>query len=219
MQSNLLSSIRNYLEMNQDAFAKEINVSKPTLVRMESGSPMKADTEKALMSFLKSRNIAVYDKGFEEKDEMRESLYGMDGFHTMYRQMYSAIRRGQGDLWLYNGVSHLVADALGEEFILKHRDVMAELEGQFSWRVVVEEGDDAFWGHKYAYYKWIPKEYFNNKTIYVYGNTVAIVDFDDDIRINLTHSKDVTDTMRLFLETTWEAKAYDPDSEKPFRPK
>jgi DNA-binding XRE family transcriptional regulator len=97
MQSNLLSSIRNYLEMNQDAFAKEINVSKPTLVRMESGSPMKADTEKALMSFLKSRNIAVYDKGFEEKDEMRESLYGMDGFHTMYRQMYSAIRRGQGD--------------------------------------------------------------------------------------------------------------------------
>jgi hypothetical protein len=168
---------------------------------------------------LKSRNIAVYDKGFEEKDEMRESLYGMDGFHTMYRQMYSAIRRGQGDLWLYNGVSHLVADALGEEFILKHRDVMAELEGQFSWRVVVEEGDDAFWGHKYAYYKWIPKEYFNNKTIYVYGNTVAIVDFDDDIRINLTHSKDVTDTMRLFLETTWEAKAYDPDSEKPFRPK
>ena len=179
---------------------------------------MKADTERALMSFLKSRNIEVYDKGFEEKDEMRETLHGMDGFHTMYRQMYSAIRRGQGDLWLYNGVSHLVADALGEEFILQHREVMMELEGQFSWRVVVEEGDDAFWGYQYAYYKWIPKEYFNNKTIYVYGNTVAIVDFDSEVRINLTHSQDVTETMRLFLETTWEAKAYDPDSEKPFRP-
>jgi DNA-binding XRE family transcriptional regulator len=218
MQSNLIASIRNYLQMTQDAFAHEIGVSKPTLVRIEGGSPMKSETENALLSYLKSRNIEVYEKGFQEKDEMRESLYGMEGFHTMYRQMYSAIRRGHKDLWLYNGVSHLVANALGDEFIAKHREVMAELEGQFNWRVVVEEGDDAFWGNKYAYYRWIPKEYFNNKTIYVYGNTVAIVDFEDGIRINLTHSKDVTDTMRLFLETTWEAKAYDPNSEKPFRP-
>jgi DNA-binding XRE family transcriptional regulator len=218
MNPKLIASIRTFLEMNQEELAHEIGTSKTTLVRIEGGGSMKPDLERSLISFLKSQRIEVYEAGFQQIDDMRETLYGSEGFHIMYQQLYTSIRQGNGDLWLYNGVSHLVADGLGQDFIKTHQQIMNDMSGRFGWRVVVEEGDDAFWGHKYAYYKWIPKKHFNNKTIYVYGNTVAIVDFEDGIRINLTHSKDVTDTMRLFLETTWEAKAYDPDTEKPFRP-
>lgn len=220
MTPKLIKTIRTYLGLNQDELAESIGVSKPTLVRIEDGGTLKEEYRLALLDFFTENKIVVSPsgKGFEEADQTVQKLSGRKGFHTIYKQMYRAIRQGSPDLWLYNGVSHLVADGLGEEFIKEHQPVMQSLEGKFNWRVIVEEGDDAFWGHRYAYYRWIPKKYFNNKTIYVYGDSIALVDFEGEITIDVIHSKDYANTQRLFLQNTWETTAYDPDSEKPFRP-
>jgi DNA-binding XRE family transcriptional regulator len=203
--------------MTQDQLAEEIGVSRATLIRAEEGAISTA-TERALIKYFESEGITLYEKGFEIKDKAMQTLSGSDGLQEMYKQMYRAIRTGHADLWLYNGVSQKVADALGAEFISYHQSVMQELEGRFNWRVVVEDGDDAFWGHKYAYYKWIPKEYFNDLTIYVFGNKTAFVDFADGVSITIINNKHLTDTQRLFLDNTWNDTAYDPHTEKPFRP-
>jgi hypothetical protein len=84
--------------------------------------------------------------------------------------------------------------------------------------VVVKHGDDAFFGAKYAHYRWLPEQNFYPETIYVYDQTVALVDFKDDISITIIDKKGWADVMRFFLEKIWNSQAYDPDSEKPFRP-
>lgn len=217
MQPELIKSIRVYLGLTQEQLAHEIRVSKPTMVRAEEGA-LSSATERALTHFFEGEGITIYEKGFEIKDKAMQTLSGSDGFQEMYKQMYRAIRTGHSDLWLYNGVSQKVADALGADFIAYHQSVMKELAGHFNWRVVVEDGDDAFWGHKYAYYKWIPKEYFNDLTIYVFGNKTAFVDFAGNISITIINNKHLTDTQRLFLDNAWNDTAYDPHTEKPFRP-
>ena len=220
MTPEIIRSVRAFLGLKQKDFAKEISVSEPTLIRaeMSKGGHISGETERSILSFFKTEGIEITDRGFEKKDNTIQTLRGREGFHALYDQIYRAIRLGHSDLWLYNGVSNLVSEGLGDEFLASHRERMKELEGKFMWRVTVEEGDDAFWGHQYAHYRWISKEYFNDQTIYVYGNKTALVHFGDEIVIHITDGKANSDTQRLFLETFWNTHAHDPDTEKPFRP-
>lgn len=211
---------RALLDIKQDVVAEKTGISKQTISNAENGkTDLSATNTDKLRLFYETHGIEFTDyDGVRRKPSGLRTLKGRSGLQEMYAELYKALRRKEADIWLYNGVSHLVADTLGTEFVAKHKEKMAAQAGSFSWRVVVEEGDDAFWGHDYAHYRWIPKQFFNDQTIYVFGDCVGIVDFAGDVTIELFDRKSMAGTLRLFLETVWNTHAHDPDTEKPFRP-
>lgn len=220
MTPEQLRMARALLDLNQDDVSAAVNIAKQTLVNAEKGrTNLKGENIAALQMFYEARGLEFLDhNGVREKPSGIRMLRGRSGFHEMYDQLFEEVRKRSGDIWLYNGTSSLVASALGEEYLATHRDRMEKYHGQANWRVVVKHGDDAFFGAKYAHYRWLPEQNFYPETIYVYGQTVALVDFKDDISITIIDKKGWADVMRFFLETIWNSQAYDPDSEKPFRP-
>ena len=168
MTPNVIRGIRAHLDISQTVLSENTGIPIATLNRIEKGGVLKEDNRRALFDFFTENKIVISPsgKGYEEVDQTIQRLSGRNGLHTIYKQMYRSIRLGRSDLWLYNGISHLVADGLGTDFIKEHQAIMGSLDGKFNWRVVVEHGDDAFWGNQYAYYKWMDKSNFidNNYT-------------------------------------------------------
>lgn len=90
-----------------------------------------------------------------------------------------------------------------------HIERMSKIKGKFTYKVIVAEGDNTFFGSDYAEYRWVPKETFNDKTIFVFGPCVAFVNFDDEINVIVIDEKGIADTQRQLMQTSWN-KAWEP---------
>ncbi len=127
-----------------------------------------------------------------------------------YEDQFKTFKSIGGEVWLYNGVSKLIMDALGSEYVEMHKARMSKIKNNINYRVIVEEGDATFFGSDYAHYRWLPKEQFNDKTIFVYGSKVGIVNFEGDLTVILIDQDDFADTLRILMKNMWEHNAKEP---------
>lgn len=74
---------------------------------------------------------------------------------------------------------------------------------------ILEEGEQNLIGKSFAKYKWIPREMFRDKTIYVYGNKFAFMNFEGDATIKITEEEDIADSLRILINLAWEHIASD----------
>ncbi len=202
---------RAYLDLSQDEVAERTDMSKKTLSTAEAGlTKLSSEKISTLRLFYESMGIEFTDhNGVRLKPSGLRSFRGREGFRDFYEYQYEVIRKNGGDLWLYNGVSKHFMDSLGADYIEKHKARMSALKSRINYRVIVAEGDDTFFGSDYAKYRWVSKETFNDKTIFVFGPCVAFVNFEGDINVTLIEEKDIAETMRQLMENSWH-KAHDP---------
>lgn len=211
MTPEQLRMARAKLDLSQDMVAEHTGIAQKTLARAEGG---KTDTSHEILSRLQS---FYEDRGLEftENNGVREKPFGnriykgKAGFRDFYEYHWGIIRRFGGELWLYNGVSKLIIDALGADYIEMHKARMSEIKHRIQYRVIVEEGDATFFGSDYAHYRWISKETFNDKTIFVFGPCVAFVTFDGNLTVTVIEQKDIADTLRNLMKNSWD-QAWEP---------
>ena len=80
---------------------------------------------------------------------------------------------------------------------------MREISG-FHFKIFVEEGDTFFIADKFAEYRYIPSEFFNDQSFYVYGDRLALIAFEDnDVRINIIQSKGWAESFRRLFNFAW----------------
>ncbi len=171
----------------------------------------KADAINKLELFYTSRGLEFMNNdGVRRNPTGLRILKGKRGFQEFYDDIYHTARQGKAEITLFNGVSDLVLDALGREFLDMHIDRMIEIKDRFRFRVIVEEGDRAFMGSSYCEYKWFPRDKFNNKTIYTYGTKVALINFDDEITITLIDQQGFADSQLLGFNLAWDHVATEP---------
>lgn len=209
-----LRQARAHLNLDQSTVSDDCSIDKATLSKIEN--------EKSKGNAQTLANLQLYyeDQGLEfiEGQGVRKALIGVreykgtDGFRKFYTDIYNTVKASQHcDIWLYNGVSEFVFNALGESFLNMHVERMMKLSDRFSFRVVVKEGDDSFLGSSYCDYKWLPENLFSNKTIYVYGSKIAFLNFDqDDVLAVVIDQQDTADTIRHFFERSWDTEAISP---------
>jgi len=213
---------RGLLNWSQEDLAKRTGLHKQTISNFEAerSTPSKSSLENISYT-LETGGVELIDMdGTKRKTFGSRILKGRSGLYEMYEDYYKtiAVDKDFRDFWLYNGISYVVADALGEGYREMHVERMIPYLDKLHMRVVIKQGDDIYWGSDYAYYRWISNKYFNDKTIYVYGSRVALIDFNNEITINLIDSDEFADTQRLFLSTIWETKAFEPKTTKKFQP-
>jgi transcriptional regulator with XRE-family HTH domain len=211
MTPEQLRMARAKLGLSQDEVSERVGLTKKTLSNAETGAhSLSADYAQRLKDFYESCGLEFTDyNGVREKPSGFRTFRGKTGFRDFYEFQFDVIRREGGDLWLYNGVSKLIMDALGADYVSMHRNRMSEIKHRFRYRVIVEEGDDTFFGSDYAHYRWVSKNTFNDKTIFVFGSCVAFVNFEGDISVILIQETEIADTIRNLMENSWN-KAWEP---------
>ena len=194
------------LDLSQSEVGEAIGVSTNTISTAESGKTNLSSTnEKALELFYISKGLEFTDyDGVREAPTGNRVYKGNTGFREFYEDSFEVIKNEGGDIWLYNGVSELVMSGLGPEYVAMHKERMSKIQDRFTYRVIVEQGDNTMFGADYAEYRWVPKEQFNDKTIFVYGPYVALVNFDGDLTVTSIHQREFADTMRQLMLNSWD---------------
>jgi DNA-binding XRE family transcriptional regulator len=212
MTPDQMRMARAKLDLSQDQVAEEIGITKKTLSNAENGTnKLSSDNLDKLKFFFTTRGLEFTDfNGVRETPTGLRTFKGKSGFQEFYEDQYKTFKAEGGDIWLYNGVSKLIIDALGMDYVEMHKARMSKIKNKINYRVIVEEGDATFFGSDYAHYRWLPKEQFNDKTIFVYGSKVGLVNFDDDITVVLIEQKEFADTLRRLMENMWDMNAKEP---------
>lgn len=211
MTPEQLRMARAKLDISQDLVAERVSIAKKTLARAENGeSDVSSEIMSKLRAFYEASGLEFTDyNGVREAPTGMRIFKGKAGFRDFYEYQFDIIRKFGGELWLYNGVSSIIVDALGADYVDMHKKRMSAIKHRITYRVIVEEGDSTFFGSDYAHYRWVSKETFNNKTIFVFGPCVAFVNFDDEITVRVLNEPEAADTIRNLMENSW-SKAWEP---------
>ncbi len=207
-----IRAARALLNISQDTVAEATGLSKHYLSQIENAhTGGKADALERIESF-----YTIMGVEFLEHDGVRRHptgmriLRGQEGFREMYDDIYKTVQHGHAEITLFNGVSQLVLDGLGSDFLKMHIARMQKAKDNFRFRVIVEEEDTSYLGNTYCEYKWFPTERFNDKTIYTYGDKLAFVNFEGEVMVTLFDQKELADTMRFYFDLAWDSVAMEP---------
>ncbi|WP_262694695.1 helix-turn-helix domain-containing protein [Kordiimonas aquimaris] len=190
--------------------ASLVGMSTTTISQFERGEQnMSRLNRDKIKNFFNNRGISFTETGVE-RDKLYSILKGRDGFVQMYEHIYAAAQEEGAQLCIHNGVSHLVMDTLGADYVAMHKERMNAIKDNFTFRVIVEQGDDAYMGNDYCEYRWFPKDLAIDKTKFIYGSKLAYVDFDDGIEIIVINNKKIAQSARTDFNVVWEQLAKEP---------
>ncbi len=211
-----IAAARQLLGWSQADLAQRSGVSKPSIIRIEKDlNSVKYDVQSHIKKAMEQNNIEFIDQnGVRENAQTLKKYSGQAGFREFYDDLYETARDIGGDICLFNGVSDLVLNWLGEDFLRKHVERMLPIKNQYRYRVIVEETDNSFLGSHYCEYKWFPNELFNEKTIFIYGDKVSFLTFSqNNIEILVLNQKELAESQKLFFNLAWDYVAMEPNNE------
>ncbi len=201
-----IAAARQLLGWSQADLATRSGVSKPSIIRIEKDlMSVKHDVQQHVKKAIEQNNIEFLDQcGLRENRQMLIKYNGKSGFREFYDDLYETARDVGGDICLFNGVSELVLEWLGQDFLDNHVKRMHPIQDKFNYRVIVKEGDKSFLGSKYCTYKWFPKNLFNDKSIFIYGSKVGFITFkNNDVEILVINQKELAECQLLFFNLSW----------------
>lgn len=200
---------RTLLGLSQVEMAEKMEIAPQTYAAIEKGTKdTPASRIERLQSFFEERGVEFMDgDGVRRSQVSTKSYSGTEGFRAFMDDVYETARDGGGEIILFNGVPGMLQKHLGADWYKKHAERMAAIQGGFSFKVTVREGDRNFIGSAFAKYKWFPEGLSSDRTIYVYGDKTAFLNFDGEVRILVIRQAEIADSMRVLFNIAWDAAA------------
>ena len=198
---------RALLGITQSGLAESIGMSRLSVVNFENGEEVKASTIEKIESYFLNSGIRLTVFGgveFSPKNQITE-LSGQDGFRAFMDDVYHTISSLGGDVCVSNVNERHWIKWMGEAEYKAHSDKMKSLNNYY-FKIMVEEGDDFFIASKFAEYRHIERQYFNEQSFYVYGDKLALLEFSkDNVRINIISNKGWADSFRNTFNLAWDS--------------
>lgn len=214
-----ISAAMALLGINQAELSNGTGISKPTIsnyLKPNSGWETKESTKQKIVSFLRSRGIEFTDgNGVRERSSLL-TYSGQEGFRRFMDDVYEVAQEIGEEICLFNARPANWIKWLGEEWYNSHSERMQEVrkENHFDFRVTAERGDYSFIGGKFAEYRWVPDRLFNQESVYVYGNRLALMDFNEaNVKIFVLYKQEFADSFRAMFNHIWETATEIPDSD------
>lgn len=210
-----MRAARALLDLNIADVAKPAGMADATLSKAESGkTSMNPENNRTLEAYYVSLGLE-----FTENNGVREAISGVhvykgnEGFRAFYDELYETAKTKGGDICLLNGVSSLVAGALGAEYVEIQKSRMGKISNNFTYRVIVEEGDNTFFGSGYCKYRWIQKQEFGDTAIFTFGSKTAFAVFEGgEVEVTVYDRQGIANIHRSLFNTFWD-KATVPNNE------
>lgn len=194
------------LDWSASDLAEKIGVSKQMMSAYLAG--------KSGVSTLNLEKIAhVFDTegieftpedGVKRKSLRTQTFHGQSGMIAFMGLVYKEARDHGGEFCVSNVDETLFTESFGKEEDEIYTKRMSEIKGQYSFKVLIKEGDTNFVASEYAEYRWIPKEQFQSVPFYVFGKSLAFLIFGEQTTIHIIHNADIADAQRTQFNLAWE---------------
>ncbi len=176
-----IRAARALLDMSQDELSKETGLTPQGIRKIEDGtSQPREGTLSDITRVFDEHGVEFTDNsGVRLKPQGVEVLVGQQGLQQFFDNVYEHARKHGGTIVQYGLEEHFLS-TLGGEYAKLHRTRMVKLveeRGDIKVLAIVCEGDTNFVCSDYNQYRWMPKELFSPVLFYIYGECVAIMNF------------------------------------------
>ncbi len=209
-----IRAARALLGWNQHDLADKAGLSQTGIARIENGTnqPNSKTLEKIRTAFDDADIEFIDDSGVRKRTGQVKILRGQEGMRQFFNELYQAAKDFGGDICLFNGMPSRLSEWLGEDWYEMHTNRMTKIKDKYEYKIIVKEGEQSLPAHEYASYKYFPEHMFNEKTIYMFGNTVFFRDrSDEELRLIRIEQADLANSMKILFNIAWEHVAKTPN--------
>ena len=207
---------RGILNWSQQDLAQRTGISATSIGAIENGQTTpRASTLDTIRSTFERNGIEFLGlQGVRERDNNIQTYEGTKGIQSFFDDVYETTKETGYEICLFNGVPKQLIYWLGEDFYNTHRIRMGSLKN-YQFKIIIEEGDEQFIATGFAEYRWFPKNRFNERTLYCYGDKLAFINFSkDNVRVLVMHQAEIASSFRELFNIAWENVAIIPDVKK-----
>ncbi|PCI98712.1 MAG: hypothetical protein COB14_07390 [Alphaproteobacteria bacterium] len=184
-------------------------VPKNSISRYETEkSDMRKDNKSNIQKFYENSGIQFTEfNGTREKPSgSHRELNGYSGFQEFINDVYDTVKhQPEKDIVVSNVNEQLFNKWFGankNEYL--NRMSALNSESPFTFKILLENGDDYFLASGYAEYKWLDPSNFGSVPFYIYGDKTALIMFkDEDVTIYIIKNSEVAESFRRTFTVLW----------------
>jgi DNA-binding XRE family transcriptional regulator len=176
-----ISAGRGLLRWSGSVLAEKAGLTRDTINKIESDAvqPREGTVADIIRVFNENGVEFTENSGVRLKPQGVEILVGQDGLQRFFDGVYEHTKQHGGTI-VQLGIDENLFWAMGTEFSEVHRKRMATLlheRKDVKVLAILCEGDTNFVASDYNQYRWIDKSIFSPVPFYIYGECLAIMNF------------------------------------------
>ena len=205
-----IRAARALLGWSQHDLADKADLSQTGIARIENGTnqPNSKTITKIETAFDAADVEFLGSNGVQKRSDHIRTIKGSEGFKQLLDEVYEAVKNGDHNVCLFNGVPPMFAKWLGEDWYAMHAKRMTDLKAGIVLKIIIEEGETNLIASNFAEYRWFTKSLFSDKTFYAYGDKLAFMHFkEDDLTIQIMDQHEFSESFRVLFNIAWEQVA------------
>lgn len=176
-----IRAARGLLKWSCPDLAEKAGLTRETINKIEADTiqPREGTLNDIIRTFNQNGVEFIDTTGVRIKPQGVEVLLGQAGLQQFFNNVYTYTRDHGGKI-VQLGIDENLFWAMGKEFSGAHRKRMAKLVEErkdIQVQAILSQGDTNFIASEYNHYRWISKDIFSPVPFYIYGQTLAIMDF------------------------------------------
>ncbi|HUY68001.1 MAG TPA: helix-turn-helix transcriptional regulator [Alphaproteobacteria bacterium] len=177
-----IRAARGLLKWSAVTLAEKAGLTRETINKIEDDivQPREGTVADIVRVFDENGVEFTDNSGVRLKPQGVEILIGQIGLQQFFDNVYDHARRHGGPIVQFGIDEQKFLTYLESEFSQDYMGRMAEVSREkknLSVRAIICEGDTNFLASQYNEYRWISKDVFQAVPFYIYGETLAIMDF------------------------------------------
>lgn len=177
-----IKAARTLLGWEAIELSNRTGLSRDTIANIESGrtQPQAGSLERIAQALIEGGIEFTDHQGIRLKPRDVGMLTGQGGLQQFFEDVYDYTRRNGGPIVQFGVDERTFLTHLGAEFSQSYMKRMAEVARErkdVTVRAIICEGDTNFLASNYNEYRWISKDVFKAVPFYIYGETLAVMDF------------------------------------------
>ncbi len=196
---------RGLLNWSQSELSKRTGISTTSIGNIEAGNtqPREATMKLIRQAFENSGIEFIGTEGMRRRTDFVRTYEGRAQFWEFYEDIFTTLQTHKTEILVSNADEREFAKWLTPEQIKKHIDRMTEMN--VSYRILINETDNYVLAtDDYAAYRGMPTNMFSSVPFYIYGDKLAIIQFDPEPYICVIKNSAVAHAYTLQFEALWE---------------
>jgi len=200
-----IKAARALLDWTQDDLANIAGLSKASIQNYEikKTEPNSTSLYKIIEAF-SSHGLEFIEEGVRRKTLKTKTYRGQRGFVDFMNLVYETARNKGGEFCVSNVDETIFTERLGQENDNDYTARMKSLNTNYSFRILIKEGDTNFVASDYAEYRWIADNDFHSVPFYVFGDNLAFLIFNEVTTIHVINNPEIADAQRTQFNLAWE---------------
>ena len=203
--SDQIRAARALKNWSQGELARRAGLAVPTIANIELGKQKpSAETIKAIVQAFENGGIEfTSEEGVKKKTSNIQTYRGKAGFAEFFEDIDGTAESLPGGYFCISNMDE--RDFIkweGQDIQDKHTERI--LNSNIRYKIIIREGDTYMPASPYAEYRWARKDQFYSVPLYIYGDKVGIIGFeDDDVHVFVIQHAYIADLCRRQFEEMW----------------